>query len=86
MPCYARVAAGDCCPRPFHLGRTVYKAFGRWAAAGVFEAMHDRLRPQWRCRMGKAPEPTAAISEAQSPRSTAQGGDIGFDPSKTYPA
>ena len=32
--------------------------------------------------MGKAPEPTAAIIDAQSTRSTAQGGNTGFDAGK----
>ena len=44
--------------------------------------MHDRLRQQWRERVGKAPEPTAAIIDAQSTRSTPQGGDTGFDAGK----
>lgn len=58
-------------PKTFAPWQAVYKAFSRWAAADVFEAMHDRLRQQWRSRMGKAPEPTAAIIDAQSTRSTA---------------
>ena len=62
--------------------QAVYKAFSRWAAAGVFEALHDRLRQQWRDRVGKAPDPTAAIIDAQSTRSTAQGGNTGFDAGK----
>ena len=60
-------------PKTFPPWQAVYKSFSRWAAAGVFEAMHDRLRQQWRDRVGKAPEPTAAIIDAQSTRSTAQG-------------
>ena len=44
--------------------------------------MHDRLRQQWRDRVGRAPEPTAAIIDAQSTRSTAQGGNTGFDAGK----
>lgn len=69
-------------PKTFPPWQAVYKAFSRWAAAGVFEAMHDRLRQQWRDRIGKAPEPTAAIIDAQSTRGTAQGGDTGFDAGK----
>ncbi|WP_137896898.1 IS5 family transposase [Ramlibacter sp. 2FC] len=69
-------------PKTFPPWQAVYKAFSRWAAAGVFEAMHDRLRQQWRDRIGKAPEPTAAIIDAQSTRSTAQGGQTGFDAGK----
>ena len=48
-------------PKTFPPWQASYKSFSRWAAAGVFEAMHDRLRQQWRERMGRAPEPTAAI-------------------------
>jgi putative transposase len=69
-------------PKTFPPWQAVYKSFSRWAAAGVFEAMHDRLRQQWRDRMGRAPEPTAAIIDSQSTRSTAQGGQTGFDAGK----
>ena len=69
-------------PKTFPPWQATYKSFSRWAAAGVFEAMHDRLRQQWRDRMGKTPEPTAAIIDAQSTRSTAQGGDTGYDAGK----
>jgi putative transposase len=57
-------------PKSFPPWRGVYKAFSRWAAAGTFEAMHDRLRQQWRDRIGRNPEPTAAIIDAQSNCST----------------
>ncbi len=69
-------------PKTFAPWQAVYMSFKRWAAAGVFEALHDRLRQQWRERMGKAPQPTAAIIDAQSTRSTAQGGSTGFDAGK----
>lgn len=69
-------------PKSFPPWRGVYKAFSRWAAAGTFETMHDRLRRQWRDRIGRDPEPTAAIIDAQSTRSTAQGGATGFDAGK----
>lgn len=62
--------------------RAVYKAFRTWAHAGTFETMHDRLRQQWRDRVGRDPDPTAAIIDAQSTRSTAQGGNTGFDAGK----
>lgn len=69
-------------PGNFAPWRAVYSAFRVWARAGAFEAMHDRLRQQWRERVGKAPEPTAAIIDAQSTRSTPQGGNTGFDAGK----
>lgn len=69
-------------PRNFPNWQAVYSAFRGWARAGTFEVMHDRLRQQWRDRMGRNPEPSAAIIDAQSTRSTAQGGDTGFDAGK----
>ena len=69
-------------PKSFAPWEAVYMSFKRWAAAGTFELMHDRLRQQWRERVGKAPEPTAAIIDSQSTRSTAQGGNTGFDAGK----
>jgi putative transposase len=69
-------------PKSFPHWRAVYSAFRGWARAGTFEVVHDRLRQQWRDRIGRAPEPTAAIIDAQSTRSTAQGGDTGFDAGK----
>jgi putative transposase len=62
--------------------QAVYKAFARWAAAGVFEQMQDRLRQQWRLRMGRSNEPTTAIIDAQSNRASPQGGESGFDAAK----
>lgn len=69
-------------PTTFPPWQAVYKAFVRWAAAGVFEQMQDRLRQQWRSRMGRAETPTAAIIDAQSNRSSPQGGENGFDAGK----
>ena len=42
-------------PKTFPPWQATNMSFKRWAAAGVFEAMHDRLHQQWRDRMGKAP-------------------------------
>ena len=94
-PTHARKAVVDACcyvvrtgcawrllPKSFPPWLGVYKSFARWAKAGVFEAMHDRLRQQWRSRVGRDPEPSAAIIDAQSTRGSAQGGDNGFDAGK----
>ena len=69
-------------PKSFPPWQAVYSAFRSWARAGVFETMHDRLRQQWRDRIGRQPDPSAAIVDSQSTRSTAQGGDTGFDAGK----
>ena len=60
----------------------MYRTFRRWAAGGKFEQMHDRLRELWRSREERAPEPTAAVLDAQSTRSSPQGGPSGYDAGK----
>lgn len=69
-------------PKSFPPWETVYRAFSRWAAKGTFEQMHDRLRQQWRDRTGRTPTPSAAVLDAQSTRSSPQGGQVGFDAGK----
>lgn len=66
-------------PTTFPPWGTVYRSFSRWAEQGVFEQMHDRLREQWRLRIGKGAAPSAAVLDAQSTRSSPQGGSVGFD-------
>jgi putative transposase len=69
-------------PTTFPPWQAVYKTFVRWVAAGVFEQMQARLREQWRSRMGRTDAPTAAVIDAQSNRSSPQGGESGFDAGK----
>lgn len=69
-------------PKTFPPWYAVYKSFSRWAAAGVFEKMQDRLREQWRVRMGRMDTPTVAVIDAQSNRSSPQGGESGYDAGK----
>jgi putative transposase len=57
-------------PTTFLPWQAVYKAFVRWVAAGVFEQMQDRLREQWRSRMGLTDAPTAAFIDARTNRSS----------------
>lgn len=69
-------------PKSFPPWQNVYRTFRRWSEQGKFEQMHDRLRAQWREREGRAASPTAAVLDAQSTRSSPQGGDKGYDVGK----
>lgn len=69
-------------PKGFPPWQNVYRTFRRWSAQGKFEAMHDRLRAQWREREGRTEEPTAMVLDAQSTRSSPQGGEHGYDAGK----
>jgi len=94
-PKYARRLLVDACcyvvrtgcswrmlPREFPPWQNVYRTFRRWSAQGKFEQMHDRLRAQWREREQRTGEPSAAVLDAQSTRSSPQGGDHGYDAGK----
>lgn len=69
-------------PSSFAPWQAVYKAFVRWTELDAFEQMHDRLRQQWRLRMGRHAHPSAAVIDAQATRSSPQGGEAGFDGGK----
>lgn len=69
-------------PREFPPWHNVYKTFRRWSETGSFERMHDRLRDRWRAREGREAAPSAAVLDAQSTRSSPQGGPSGFDAGK----
>ena len=61
----------------------VYQQTRRWMAAGVFEAMVHDPRALLRLAKGRAPEPTAAILDSRTPRSTPEsGGRAGWDGAK----
>ena len=69
-------------PRNFPKWQSVYAAFREWAAKGRFIEMHARLAALWRERENRAPDPTAAVIDSQSVRTSAQGGPRGFDANK----
>lgn len=62
--------------------QSVQKAFVNWARQGKFEALHERLRQQWRQRLERAAQPSEAIIDSQSNRGSPQGGTLGFDAGK----
>lgn len=69
-------------PKEFARWQNVYRTFRRWSEQGKFERMHDRLRAQWRARLGRDADPTAAVIDAQSTRISPQGGVKGYDAGK----
>lgn len=52
----------------------VYNQFRRWRMNGTWDKVHDTLRDRLRTTASRAPQPTAAIIDAQSTRTTEKGG------------
>lgn len=69
-------------PKSFPPWLAVHKSFSRWAEQGKFELLQDRLRQQWRQRLGRNAEPSAAVIDSQSNRISPQGGTSGYDAGK----
>ena len=62
--------------------RSVYHYFWCWRRSGVWRQIHDRLREQVREAAGRNPNPSAAILDSQSIRTSEAGGIRGYDAGK----
>jgi putative transposase len=69
-------------PRDFGPWKTVYHYFRLWSRQGFWQTIHDVFRSVVRTQAGKRSQPTAAILDSQTVRSSDQAGQRGYDAAK----
>jgi putative transposase len=69
-------------PEGFPHWNTVYGSFAQWRDTGTWERVNDLLRRRLRVARGREPEPSAAIVDSQSAKTTEKGANAASMPAR----
>ena len=69
-------------PHDFPPWGTVYHYFSTWRRDGTWERIHGTLRAELRETEGREAEPSAAIIDSQSVKTTEKGGSMDMTPAR----
>ena len=70
-------------PEGFPHWNTVYGYFAKWRDDGTWQRANDALRRRVRVSLGREPEPSAAIVDSQSAKTTEKGASAASTPASS---